>query len=174
MRDIKKFLKPKEIFNLFKKIPRRILIGAGLIMMAGLLIFFGINSIKNPPVGYKEFQDGVLSLKEESVNTAVKCFREVALKGADQKLTSAALYNLGTIYFYGALGGGEGSMDLLKNAISCFQMTLRQDPTNRDAKYNLELALRYLASAQKQEGEQEQEEMDPGRQGSQDEKAPEW
>lgn len=171
MRDIKKFLKPKEIFNLFKKIPRQVLIGAGLIMMAGLLIFFGINSIMNPPVGYKEFQNGVLSLKNnEPVDTAVKYFREVALKGTDQKLTSAALYNLGTIYFYGALAGGEGSMDLLKNAISCFQMTLRQDPTNRDAKYNLELALRYLASAEPQESE----EMNPGRQGSQDEEEPEW
>ncbi len=129
----------------------------------------------NPPVGYKEFQNGVLSLKNnEPVDTAAKCFREVALKGTDKKLTSVALYNLGTIYFYAALAGGEGSMDLLKSAISCFQMTLKQDSTNRDAKYNLELALRYLASAQKQESEQEQQEMNPGRQGSQDQKEPEW
>ncbi len=169
MRDTKKFLKPKEIPNLFKKIPRKILIGAGLIMMAGLLIFFGINSIMNPPAGYEEFQNGVLSLKsDEPIDVAIKCFREVALKGTNQKLTSAALYNLGTIYFYGVLGGGEGSSDLLKKAISCFQMVLRQDPTNRDAKYNLELALRFLASAQEQEGEQEQQEMNPGLQGSQD------
>ncbi len=171
MRDIKKFLKPREAFNIFKKIPRQILIGAGLIMMAGLLIFSGVNSFLNPPAGYREFENGVLAIKNNSLDSAVGYFREAAIKGADEKVISAAYYNLGTICFFLALN--DGSVDMLKKAIFLFQGALKQDPTNRDAKYNLELALRYLASAKPQEGEEEPG-MNPGRQGTPDQKEPEW
>jgi Ca-activated chloride channel family protein len=58
---------------------------------------------------------------------------EKAAKGADARLSPVAHYNLGNA----RLAAGDAA-----GAVEAYKQTLRQEPGNPDAKYNLELALR--------------------------------
>jgi Ca-activated chloride channel family protein len=58
---------------------------------------------------------------------------EKAAKGADAQLSPAAKYNLGNA----RLAAGDAA-----GAVEAYKQTLREQPGNPDAKYNLELALR--------------------------------
>ncbi len=57
------------------------------------------------------------------------------LKTADGELTAKTYYNLGNVYF---------QMSRYDQAIESYQQTLLYDPTDNDARYNLELALNKL------------------------------
>jgi tetratricopeptide (TPR) repeat protein len=58
-----------------------------------------------------------------------------ALKTADSELKAKSYYNLGNIYF---------QMNLYDQAVESYQHALLYDPTDNDARYNLELALNKL------------------------------
>ncbi len=93
-----------------------------------------------------------------------------ALHSVDPTLRTPTFYNLGLRF----LEDGRGSPDpraqarLLDAAVDAFRQALRLDPTDPDAKWNLELALRDRdeASAAGGEGEEERQDQDP-RQGQQ-------
>jgi Ca-activated chloride channel family protein len=88
-----------------------------------------------------------------------------ALRSVDPALRTPTFYNLGLRF----LEDGRGSPDpraqarLLDAAGEAFRQALRLDPSDVDAKWNLELALRDKddAAAGGGEGEDEQDERDP-------------
>lgn len=70
---------------------------------------------------------------------------------ADSLLAADAHYNAGTASL---------SMGDLETAIDSFKASLRIDPTDADAKHNLELALRLLDQQEQQEQQQEQQQQE--------------
>jgi Ca-activated chloride channel family protein len=67
-----------------------------------------------------------------------------ATREADAELKQRAQYNLGNRYLEEARKGaaGEQAVELLDAAVEAYKHSLRLNPADRDAKWNLELALR--------------------------------
>jgi Ca-activated chloride channel family protein len=67
-----------------------------------------------------------------------------ATREADAELKQRAQYNLGNRYLEEARKGGAGepAVELLDAAVEAYKHSLRLNPADRDAKWNLELALR--------------------------------
>jgi tetratricopeptide (TPR) repeat protein len=80
---------------------------------------------------------------------AVKTYRE-ALTG-DRALQHRAYFNLGNAYVRAAEDAGR-DLDALRRAVTAFEEALRLDPADRDAKWNLELALRRLGESEESAG----------------------
>lgn len=72
---------------------------------------------------------------------------EAAAKSADKEVASRAFYNL---------GNSRLAADDLKGAVEAYKDSLRRDPANADAKFNLELALRRLQEQQSQQKKDQQ------------------
>ncbi|HEX4498279.1 MAG TPA: VWA domain-containing protein [Thermoanaerobaculia bacterium] len=79
-----------------------------------------------------QYDAGTAHLGAGEARQAVKLL-EKAAKGAPPALSPAAHYNLGNA----RLAAGDAA-----GAVEAFRQTLREQPANPDAKYNLELALR--------------------------------
>ena len=91
---------------------------------------------------------------------------EQALKTSDTGLQAQALYNLGNAFF---------DSQEWQQAVEAYKQTLRLDPDDEDAKYNLELALRAAQEQQEQEKseseDQEQDEQSGENQEGEDEQS---
>ncbi|MGB1250618.1 MAG: VWA domain-containing protein [Candidatus Promineifilaceae bacterium] len=90
---------------------------------------------------------------------------QLALDISDPVLSASAYYNLGNTHF---------AQQDWPVAIEAYKDALRLDPSDVDAKHNLELALRQLQQEQEEEEQQEEEtpepeEEQPEEQGSEDE-----
>lgn len=95
-----------------------------------------------------------------------------AAASEDQELARRARFNLGNTWFRNAealegTGDWEGRNKALAQSIGHWQSVLTEEPGNRDAKLNLELALKKLQEEppenqqqQDQEGEQDEQEKD--------------
>ncbi len=82
-----------------------------------------------------------------------------ASASADSLLAASAYYNAGTASL---------SMGDLETAIDSFKASLRIDPTDPDAKHNLELALRLRDQQEQQQPDQQQDQQNQEQQDQQD------
>jgi Ca-activated chloride channel homolog len=90
-----------------------------------------------------EYNAGNALFRMRHFEDAVKRFR--AVPGDSSSLYRAALFNLGSSYIRAAEELDEDAKaEPLQMAVSAFEEVLRFDPADRDAKWNLELALRRL------------------------------
>ncbi len=92
------------------------------------------------------YNSGNAYYRQDQYEEAQKQFRE-ALLNADQHLTEQTMFNLGNAFL---------KSDQVEAAIDSYKEALRIDPDDRDAKHNLELALRLLEE-QDQQGQQQPE-----------------
>jgi Ca-activated chloride channel family protein len=90
----------------------------------------------DPAVGYDA---GNAQYRMRRYEDAVRTYR-AATEGAPET-RRRALFNLGNAYVRAAEDAG-GSGDFLRRAIAAYEEVLSLDPTDHDAKWNLELALR--------------------------------
>ncbi|WP_372760815.1 hypothetical protein [Litorivivens sp.] len=74
-----------------------------------------------------------------------------AAEGASGELAAAASYNLGNAH----LAAGDPAA-----AVEAFKSSLRANPSSRDAKFNLELALRELEKQRQQQQQQQQQQSE--------------
>jgi mxaK protein len=91
-------------------------------------------------------------------DAAIKAYK--SLIGEDQgELRSPALYNLGNLYMRNAFASqsqAAQSLPLVELAKQSYRTLLRIDPTNWDARYNLELALRIAPEVEREIEEKEE------------------
>ena len=90
----------------------------------------------DPAAGYDA---GNAQYRMRRYEDAVRSYR-TATEG-DPETRRRALFNLGNAYVRAAEDAG-GSGDFLRRAIAAYEEVLNLDPADRDAKWNLELALR--------------------------------
>lgn len=125
---------------------------------------------ENPELPLIRFNDGNALYKGEDFESAARAYRGV-LESDDPALAASAWYNLGNaLYRNGQL---ESSLDAYKEA-------LRREPSNQDAKHNLERVLEQMQ--QDEPGEQDQQDPrdqpdpqnqpDPGQPPPQDQPQP--
>ena len=67
---------------------------------------------------------------------------QLALRARDQQVRQRAYFNTGYRSLTQGRRGGEGANEKLDAAIESYKRSLRLDPTDMDAKWNLEMALR--------------------------------
>lgn len=102
---------------------------------------------------------GAAFYNEGRLDEALKAFSAVATKpGADPKLLGSAAYDAGNALFK------SGHLD---EAVEAYKRALRFDPSDVDAKHNLELA---LEKREQQKQEQQNQDDSPGGEGQQDDK----
>jgi Ca-activated chloride channel homolog len=91
---------------------------------------------------------------------------QTALQDVDPQIRQHAFYNLGNRFLEEARADAdlERQGQLLDAAIEAYRRTLRLDPADAAAKWNLELALR-----ERDENEQQQQQSSPDQQGPQEE-----
>ncbi|HEU4648960.1 MAG TPA: VWA domain-containing protein [Gemmatimonadales bacterium] len=92
------------------------------------------------------FNAGNALYRSKRYELALKEYRELAT--APMPLRVRAAYNLGNAAMRAAEDGDPGKKgDYYQQAVTAYEAALRLDPTDRDAKWNLELALRKLGEA---------------------------
>jgi Ca-activated chloride channel family protein len=106
----------------------------------------------------------VAHFRQGDIESAKSLFTAAA--GSDSSLASRARYNLGNCYYSEALPqvaqDKDAAIDSLRAAISHYRGALRGNPSNVDARANIELAaqlLRKLEEEQQQEQEQQQDQQ---------------
>ena len=94
-------------------------------------------------------------------------YLESALEGVDPDLRRRSLYNLGNRYLEAARAEGDAAAQgaLLQGAVEAYKRALRHEPSDADAKWNFEMALR----AQEENEQQQQQEQQNQQGGEQDE-----
>lgn len=114
-----------------------------------------LNDPENPLL---HFNIGDVYYKKKNYQEALKSFEKV-LSTDDVQLQERAYYNLGNVHY---------QMNKYQDAISAYKKALELDPTDQDAKHNLELVRAKLKEmAQKQPMNQEQQNQQQGQQGQQ-------
>jgi Ca-activated chloride channel family protein len=91
------------------------------------------------------FDQGVALFRNRDQDQALDRFL-AALPGADRELASRTQYNIGVIKYRQALAAAHDYADALplaQAAVRAFRASLALDPTQSDARYNLELAYRF-------------------------------
>ena len=111
---------------------------------------FKENAIEHPNEGSLQFNHGNALYKAGKLEEAENAFN-LALRDKDFNNRSEALQNLGNVKF---------EQKDYKNAIKHFRDALVEDPTNFNAKYNYELASRYLQRQQQQQQNQNKDSKD--------------
>ena len=107
-----------------------------------------------------QYNMGDALYKEKRYNDAVKYFNKVVENPDIDKETKAkAYYNMGNSYLQSGLEDKQtpNSMENLKNAVSAYQNSLKLNPKDSDAKYNLSYAKKMLQQMQQQQQEQQQQ-----------------
>ena len=101
------------------------------------------------------FNDGNALYRTDELERAMDAYRQAAESG-DPAVDARAWYNLGNALF---------RQQQLEPALDAYKQALRRDPTDADAKHNLELAIEQL---QQQEQQQPQDGDDQDQQEQQD------
>jgi tetratricopeptide (TPR) repeat protein len=91
------------------------------------------------------FNDGNALYQSQEFQRALDAYRE-AIESGDGALESKAWYNLGNAFY---------RHQQLPEALDAYKQALRSDPTDEDAKHNLELLLEQLEQQQQQQQEQQ-------------------
>lgn len=92
------------------------------------------------------FNDGNALYRSQEFQRALAAYRE-AIESGDPALESKAWYNLGNAFY---------RHQKLPEALDAYKQALRSDPTDEDAKHNLELLLELLEQQQQQQEQQDQ------------------
>jgi tetratricopeptide (TPR) repeat protein len=106
---------------------------------------------ENPDSPVIRFNAANALYRSQDYQRAMEAY-EQAVQSGDPKLQSAAWYNLGNALY---------RAQQLEPALEAYKQALRTDPTDQDAKHNLERVLEEM----QQEQEQEPQEGDQGEQG---------
>lgn len=88
------------------------------------------------------FNQGVMAYKAQNLSRAADYFRQTSQRTKSAHLRTQALYNLGLVML---------TLNEVEGAAEVFKETLRLDPMDKDAKYNLERLYHFIL---RQEGEQ--------------------
>ncbi|MEZ4862530.1 MAG: VWA domain-containing protein [Caldilineaceae bacterium] len=86
----------------------------------------------------------------EGVYTTTQQLLPQAVNLADDTLAQAGYYNLGNSHY---------QSQQWEQAVEAYKEALRRNPTDQDAKHNLELALRHLQQQQQQDQQQQQQQQ---------------
>lgn len=101
------------------------------------------------------FNAGIALANANELDAALAAVQQ-AMKTADDNLIRDTYYNLGNVYY---------AMARYYDAIAAYQEVLLRDPTDEQARYNLELALRFAVpptpTAQQQKTEPDEQQTDP-------------
>ncbi|MYA10001.1 MAG: tetratricopeptide repeat protein, partial [Gemmatimonadetes bacterium] len=102
---------------------------------------------KVPGLSLARFNEGNALYQSQEFQRAMEAYLEAAESG-DPEWQSRAWYNLGNALMRQQQPGA---------AAEAYKQSLRRDPQDRDAKHNLELALRMLEEHEQQQGQDGQE-----------------
>jgi Ca-activated chloride channel homolog len=117
--------------------------------------------------------DRGLALKAlNKLGDAREAFRRAGAAGAPKEVRGPALYDLGLTFMHEADQAGQaedldGAKKLLEESVDAFRGSLRAQPQNRDAAWNLELAKRRLVDTQKKQEEKKKQEEEKKKQDEQ-------
>lgn len=108
---------------------------------------------------------------------AREAFRRGGAGTAPKDVRAASLYNLGAAFMQEADQAGkaedlDGAKKLLEEAVDAFKSSLRAQPNNKDAAWNLELAKRRLVEAQQKQEQKTKEQDEQKKQQDQQNKDP--
>ena len=115
--------------------------------------------IEDPESPLIRFNDGNALYEENDFQKAVERYKE-AVKSGDPALQSAAWYNLGNALY---------RQQQLQESLEAYKEALRQNPSDVDAKHNLERVLQQLQKQEEQPQQQQQQGGDQDQQGDQKE-----
>ena len=121
------------------------------------------------------YNSGNASYMSGDFESARESFNSFISKANNIDDKSKAHYNIGnsflTEYAKEAKEKGQApSLDILKNAIKEYQQSLRYNPNDKDARYNLSYAMKLLQSQEKQEQENKDQNKDQEDKEDQDNK----
>lgn len=111
--------------------------------------------------------------KEKQYDEAVKYYSKVLENPTTDNETKAKThYNMGNSYLQSGLDNrtDPAAMEKFKNAISSYQNSLKINPKDADAKYNLSYAKKMLQQMQQQNQQQQQNNQQQNQQQQQDNK----
>ncbi len=118
------------------------------------LNYFQDALLDDPENPLLHFNVGAVLYKKEKYEEALQSFQK-ALATEDVQLQEKAYYNIGNTYY---------RMQKYKEAVEAYIKALELDPTDGDAKYNLELVrakLKEMAEKQPQQNQPQQEQIEP-------------
>ena len=106
---------------------------------------------------------GLALLATGKVGEARDAFRRAAAGNAPKELRGKALYNMGLTFLREGEQAAQaedldGARKMNEEAVDAFKGSLRAQPSERDAAWNLELAKRRLADVKKKQEEKKEEE----------------
>jgi tetratricopeptide (TPR) repeat protein len=119
---------------------------------------FNENSINNPRDGRLHYNKANSQYKNGKLEAAEQEYNQ-ALKDQEFKNRSETFQNLGNVKF---------QQQDYKSAIKHYRNSLIEDPANLEARYNYELASRFLQQQQQQQQQQNQEQKNNEKQEQQD------
>lgn len=105
------------------------------------------NSIKHPDDGELHYNLGNALYKQDKLDEALAEYK-MALRDNDFQNKSELYHNLGNVKF---------KQQEYKSALENYKKALQNDPQNLDARYNYEMAARYLQKQQQQQQQQNQD-----------------
>lgn len=101
------------------------------------------------------FNAGIALAQADRLEAALAAVQQ-ALRTADEALIGDTYYNLGNVYY---------GLRRYNDAVAAYQQVLLRDPADDEARYNLELALRFAVpptpTAQQQRTEPDEQQTDP-------------
>ena len=144
---------------------------------AGALAAYDLAARQHPEEPRVALDRGLALLASGDLPAAREAFVSAADPDADDEIRAAAYYDLGLAFYQegdasAAEEDHEGSQGFFREAADAFRRSLRVTPGNRDAAWNLELALRRIREqeeAQEQQEEQERQEQEEQEQQEGDE-----
>lgn len=106
--------------------------------------------LRRDPEDWKSrYNLGNVEYRSQSLDTASEAYRS-AMKSPDAEVRARAAHNLGNALLQ------SGQID---EAIGAYVESLRNEPSNRDTQYNLELALRLRQQRQEQQKQEQQQQQ---------------
>ena len=104
-----------------------------------------------PESGVLRFNDGNALYRSDDYQRALEAYQR-AIESGDPELASSAWYNLGNALY---------RQQQLEQSLEAYKQALRLDPSDVDAKHNLERVLEQMQQQQQEQGgEQDQEQQD--------------
>ncbi|MFT5355264.1 MAG: Ca-activated chloride channel family protein [Polyangiales bacterium] len=143
---------------------------------AGALAAYDLAARQHPEEPRVALDRGLALLASGDLPAAREAFVVAADPDADDEIRAAAYYDLGLAFYQeGDTTAGEedheASQGFFREAADAFRRSLRVTHGNRDAAWNLELALRRIREeeeAQEQQEEQERQEQEEQEEGDED------
>ncbi len=109
--------------------------------------------LEDPDNPRLHFNIGDVLYRQKKYDLAVESFVKVTSTTEEEELAQKAWYNLGNCYFRQAASAGD--IELLAKSVDAYTQALKIDPTDEDAKYNLEVARKMLELKKEEEKSRE-------------------